>query len=524
MTAIENTSVWRGIAIALCTATIVASSHVVAKTEASELLAPSQNHSKVSRWVTDMFEGQHYRQVKVDDGLSSEILDNYLDALDGNKMYFTATDIASFERWRFTLDDAVRNGKLDPVFVIFRIFQERAEERISFAKQVLEVEHDYDIDEDYVFDRDDLPWPKGSAELDEIWRLRVKNDLLSLHLTDKDHDESIKLLSSRYERVLKRTRQLKSDEVFETFMNAYADTLDPHSNFFSPRNAEEYRIQMSLSYDGIGASLNLTDDYVTVQSLIPGGPASMSDVLQPKDRITGVGQGTEGDVTDVVGWRLDDVVKLIRGPGGTTVRLQILAAGAAPGTPEEVVALKRDKVKLEAQAAQKDLETIERDGRKVRVGVITVPSFYHNYEARLRGDPDYTSVTRDVRKLIEELREEGVDGMVMDLRGNGGGQLSEAVDLSGLFIDTGPVVQLRDSDGRVSVYKDRNPSIAYFGPLVVLVIVTALRPRKFLPPQFRTTAAESWSASKPSAKARCRISIQSAGARWAAIVKRTTAS
>jgi carboxyl-terminal processing protease len=287
-------------------------------------------------------------------------------------------------------------------------------------------------------------------------------------LTGKTWPETAEILKERYERSYKRVTQLTSDDVFETFMNAVAHNMDPHSSYLSPRQSEEYRIQMSLSYDGIGASLQLEDDYVKVMNIIPGGPAQIDGQLKPEDRITAVGEGN-GSPVDVIGWRLDDVVQRIRGPGGTRVRLQILPAGAAPGSPEKVIELTRDKIKLEEQAAKKSLLEIPFDGSTYRIGVITVPSFYQDFAARSRGDEDYTSTSRDVTRLINEFKTEGIDGLVMDLRANGGGHLSEATELSGLFIERGPVVQLRETRGNIQVLDDPSPSAIYSGPLAVLV-------------------------------------------------------
>jgi len=432
-------------------------------------LAQSDRHAKVSRLVTTLFERSHYRQIRVDDSVSSQILDRYIETMDGNRQYFLASDIDEFEAYRTTLDDAVKRGELQPVFDMYSRYLERTQQRIRYALTLLEVEPDFTVDEYYEFDRSKAPWATTSAELDDIWRKRVKNDALSLMLTGKSWDDSAQLLRTRYERVLKRTEQVNSDDVFESFMNAYSHTLDPHSSYFSPRNSEEYRIQMSLSYDGIGASLQVEDDYVSILNVIPGGPAAIDGTLKPKDRITAVGQGADGEMVDVVGWRLDEVVDLIRGPGGTVVRLQILPAGAAPGTSEHVLPLTRDKIKLEAQAAQKDRIEIKRDGKTLHVGVITVPSFYQDFNARSAGDKDYTSTTRDVERLIGELKQEGIDGLVIDLRNNGGGHLSEATALTGLFVDRGPIVQLRNTNGRIEVLDDPVPEKVYDGPLAVLV-------------------------------------------------------
>ena len=321
----------------------------------------------------------------------------------------------------------------------------------------------------FFFDREDEAWLRSEDELNEFWRQRVKNDALSLVLAGKTWDEARETLDKRYKQSIKRFDQLTSDEVFEMFMNAYAHTLDPHSSYFSPRNSEEYRIQMSLSYFGIGASLVNEDDYVKVQNVIAGGPAAIDETLQEGDRITAVGQGQGGDMVDVIGWRLDDVVDLIRGEAGTTVRLSILAAGALPGAEENVLALTRGKVSLEEQAARKKTVTVPREGRDWTIGVIEVPSFYRDYEAQQRGEKDFRSTTRDVRALIKELEAEGIDGLVVDLRGNGGGHLSEATALSGLFINNGPVVQLRDTHGNIDKLRDPVPLVAYSGPLTVLV-------------------------------------------------------
>jgi carboxyl-terminal processing protease len=432
------------------------------------VISEQPRHATISRVMTSLVERSHYSRVKVDDSVSSKMLDSYIDALDGNKLYFLADDIAGFERYRYTLDDAVRTGRVDAAFDIFKVYRARVEARIATALELLDKEPDFTVDEDFNFDREGQPWAVSKQELDEIWRKRVKNDALSLALAGKDWDEISPLLAKRYDRVLKRTHQLTSDEAFETFMNAYADSLDPHSNYFSPRNSEEYRIQMSLSYEGIGASLQLTDDYITVLDVIPGGPAAVTGILAPNDRITGVGQGVEKELTDVIGWRLDDVVQLIRGPGGSTVRLQVLPAGAAPGSPERVINLTRDKIKLEAQAAKDQRLEVDRDGRKLGIGVIDVPSFYQDYNARAAGAKDYVSTTADVRRLITELQGKGLDGLIIDLRGNGGGHLWEARALTGLFVD-GPVVQFRESKGAVQELDDLLPGVYYKGPLVVLV-------------------------------------------------------
>ena len=452
-------------------ASVIAVPALAMTSDEIEELRPDPRHESVGELVTEFIQKSHYLHISVDDDLSSRVMDRYIESLDGNRMYLLASDIEFFETYRYQLDDIVRSKPLDPIFEMFSLYQTRVRERLNFALAQLETEPDYGVDEAYRFDRSEEEWATTSDELDEIWRKRVKNDALRLALAEKSWEETQELLRKRYTRYLKRIDQVKSDDVFETFMNAFAHTLDPHSSYLSPRNSEEYRIQMSLSYFGIGASLQLDDDYVQIVTIIPGGPAAIDGKLKPNDRITGVAQGPEGEMVDVVGWRLDDVVDLIRGPANTTVRLQIIPAGALPGSSEKIIALTRDQVKLEEQAAKSDVVTIPRDGREWRIGVIEVPSFYRDYRALSNGDKNYTSTTKDVKRLIDELEEQGIDGLVIDLRGNGGGHLTEATALSGLFIDNGPVVQLRNSSGRISRLDDPDPvaRVAYNGPLAVLV-------------------------------------------------------
>lgn len=456
-------------AMALLAALLLAGLANAKPTPAPETLEPSERHGKISRLVTTLFERSHYRRAPVDDEASSRILDAYLDALDGGRQYFLATDIESFEAWRDKLDEAVKHGRLEPVFDIHLRYMGRVRERLEYAIALLDEEPDFSVDEEFEFDRSKQPWLASQAELDDLWRKRVKNDALGLVLTDKSWDETREILLGRYKQVLKRLDQVKSDDVFETFMNAYSHTMDPHTSYFSPRNSEEYRIQMSLNYDGIGATLQMQDEYVSVVNVIEGGPAALDGRLKPKDRIIGVAQSEDEEIVDVVGWRLDDVVDLIRGPGGSTVRLQILPGGAAPGSESTEIALIRDKVKLEAQAARKSHIEIKRGDQVHRIGVITVPSFYQDYNARASGDREYVSTTADVRRLTMELVEEGVDGLVLDLRNNGGGHLSEATAMTGLFVPRGPVVQLRDTSGRVEVLEEQASEAIYSGPMAVLV-------------------------------------------------------
>jgi carboxyl-terminal processing protease len=432
-------------------------------------LAPTARERMIARQVGSLLEEAHYSRLKIDDALSSRVMDKFISGLDNQRSYFLAADIADFEVHRLRFDDMIRTGDIEPAYAIFARYQERNRQRIRHALELLEREPDFALDESFEFKRDEAPWARDTAELDELWRKRVKNDGIALLLAGKTWDEAREVLRARYDRVLKRADQVKPEEVFELFLNAYARSFDPHSSYFSPRNSEEYKIQMSLNYEGIGASLQLIDEYVTIMNLIEGGPAAAAGSLKVNDRITAVGQGREGALTDVVGWRIDDVVQLIRGKGGTPVRLQILPAGAAPGSPERVVEFTRGKVTLEAQAAKKEIKTFTRGDRDYKVGVINVPGFYSDYDGQRAGDKDFRSTTRDVRKLIDELKKEGIDGIVMDLRGNGGGFLPEAQSLTGLFVDRGPVVQVQFSNGEKEVLDDSVAGVAYDGPLVVLI-------------------------------------------------------
>jgi carboxyl-terminal processing protease len=433
-------------------------------------IAPTARQQLLAPRIASILEQAHYSGRRIDKEFSVQVFDHYLKALDGQHSYFQASDINAMQQWRNSFDDMIHTGQLDPAYLIFARLQERNRERMHYAISLLATEPDWKLNESYVFDRDEAPWPRDTAEMNELWRQRVKNDALSLMLTGKTWPEAAEILRKRYERLLARVGQVSADDVFESLMNAYAAVYDPHSNYFSPRSSEEYRIQMSLSYEGIGASLQLVDDYVTISALLPGGPAAAANTLKPNDRVMAVGQGSEGALTDVVGWRLDDVVQLIRGRGDTVVRLQILPAGAAPGTEQKIVALTRGKVTLENQAAKKELRTVRIGDRNLRVGVITVPGFYEDNDARSAGDPNYRTTARDVRRLIAELQAQGpIDSLVLDLRGDGGGYLPEATALSGLFIDHGPVVQLKTTDGSIEVLQDPEPGIAYGGPLTVLV-------------------------------------------------------
>lgn len=431
-------------------------------------LAPLPQQSQLDQVISGLLTHMHYRQSKIDDALSSTILDEYLSLLDFNKSYFLASDIRNFERYRRLLDDSLRSGNLWPVYDIYNVFQRRMAERTARIRQQLQQPVDFTIDEYLELDRKDAPWARDVAELDEYWRKRLKHELLNLVLAGKDPDAARKLLDKRYENRLRRSSQLTSDEVFQTYMNAVARSFDPHTAYMSPRSSHDFDIQMRLSLEGIGAVLRLVDENVEVMELVPGGPADLSKQLKPKDKIIGVAQGDDGPMVDVIGWRLEDVVDLIRGPRGSVVRLEVVPADA-DASAAKIVRIVRNQVQLEEQAAKSSIKTVPGRDRSYRIGVITIPGFYVDFAAAQRGDSNYRSTTRDVQRLLEQLKRDKVDGIVIDLRRNGGGSLKEVVQLTGLFIKEGPVVQVRNAKGETVQEVDRDPTVVYDGPLAVLV-------------------------------------------------------
>ncbi|WP_376694529.1 carboxy terminal-processing peptidase [Wenzhouxiangella sp. EGI_FJ10409] len=440
-----------------------------AAAESAVSLSPEAKHRFASRLASRFMTSYHYRNPELDEAFSERVFDQYLSALDPNRMYFTAADIEALSEYRPHMADAVRTADLDPAYDIFNRYVERSNERIEHALDLVEGGFDFEVDEDYHFDRSDSPWAESAEALDELWRKRVKNDWLRLKLADQDDDEITETLSERYETLRDRIQEFNSEEVFSFFMNAFTRSIEPHSSYMSPRTSENFEISMRLSLDGIGAMLQRETEYTTVMEVVPGGPADLDGRLESGDRIVGVGQGDDGEIVDVVGWRLDDVVDKIRGERDTVVRLEVLPADTGISGPSKVIRIVRNEVKLEEQAASSEIIELPAGDDSRRIGVIRVPVFYVDFEGRSRNEPNYRSSTRDVRKLINELKSEGVDGIVMDLRGNGGGALVEATTMTGLFIDTGPIVQVRDSRGKVELKSDNEPGMAWEGPLGVLV-------------------------------------------------------
>ncbi len=432
-------------------------------------LTAEAHHDRTLKLINYFVERYHYRKTKLDDLLSSQILDRYLDALDVNRSYFLANDIEFFESYRYELDDYLNAQDSEPLFGIFNVYRSRVLNRIDYALDLLETPFDFSVDEVYPFDRTKAPWAVDSTDLDDLWRRRVKNDYLVLKLEGKTHSEIAKTLKDRYQQQKRRISQLSSQDVFQIIVNAYMSAIEPHTGYFSPRATENFKIRMSLSLEGIGAVLQAQNEFTVVQRVVPGGPAEFEGSLRAGDRIVGVGQGDTESVVDVIGWRLDDVVDLIRGPKGSIVRLQIRPDPKTGNSESRILALTRDEIKLEEQAAQSTLLAVRDTEQVRRIGVIDIPTFYVDFDARSRGDADYRSTTRDVGRLITELDNEGIDGLIIDLRGNGGGALAEATALTGLFIDSGPVVQVRDARGRTQVNRDPSDGLAYAGPLAVIV-------------------------------------------------------
>lgn len=432
-------------------------------------LEPEPHHRFASRLASRFVTSYHYRSQELDSDMSERIFEQYLSLLDPNRSYFTADDIADLERYRDHLAEAVKTADLEPAYDIFNLYTRRVGERTERALELVESDFDFTVEESYRFDRREADWAPDRETLDEIWRKRVKNDWLRLKLADQDEDEIRETLTERYANIRRRTEEFNSEDVFSMFMNAFIGSVEPHSAYMSPRRSENFEISMRLSLEGIGAMLQRESEYTTVMEIVPGGPADLDGRLEPGDRIVGVAQGEEGEMVDVVGWRLDDVVDLIRGDRDTVVRLEILPSETGLGGPSREIDLTRNEVKLEEQAASSEVIEVPDGDDTRRIGVIRVPVFYVDFEGRSQNKPNYRSSTRDVRKLIGELESEGVDGLIVDLRGNGGGALVEATTMTGLFIDTGPVVQVRDSRGNVKLEEDKEPGMAWDGPLAVLV-------------------------------------------------------
>ena len=445
---------------------------VLKEKQGFNLLLPTKEQSITSKDIISNLKNYHYIDTAFDDKLSSKFLDHYLSDLDNQRIFFNKDDINEFEKLRYRLDNYLKQGDLLPGFFIFNRYQERYAQRLTFLLDQLKDgidNFDFTIDETIEVDREDAPWAADTKALHKLWRQRLKNDILNLKLSKKTDKEISELLSKRYKYQLSRGYQTKGEDAYRIYMNALTMSIDPHTQYFSPRLTENFNIQMRLSLEGIGAMLQTDEEYTKIVRLVHAGPAEKSKKLSPGDRITGVGQGAKGNIVDVVGWRIDDVVDLIRGPKNTVVQLQIIPADAVDDHNTKIVSITRGTVKLEDQAASKKVTSFKNNGQTFKIGVIEIPTFYIDFQALQNGDPEYKSTTRDVRRLLLELEKEKVDGIVVDLRNNGGGSLQEANELTGLFIKSGPTVQIRSLNGQTSKMNDPDPKIVYDGPLAILI-------------------------------------------------------
>ncbi len=435
-------------------------------------LQPDRDEVIASLNVVELLKRHHYSKPPLNDARSVIIYDSYIKLLDPSRSYFLASDIAEFDKWKTQFDDFLKNGNLDPGFTIYKRYLDRVKARLDYALDLLDEgvdKLDFSTNDTLEVERKDAPWLTSNAELDDLWRKRVMDEVLRMKLAGKDSKQIQETLTKRYKNQLARLDQTRAEDIFQAYINTFAQSYDPHTNYLSPDNAENFDINMSLSLEGIGAVLQSDNDQVKIVRLVPAGPADKTKQVAPSDKIIGVAQGDK-EMVDVVGWRLDEVVKLIRGPKGSVVRLEVIPHTNAPNDQtSKIVSITREAVKLEEQAAKKSVLHLNQDGRDYKLGVIEIPAFYLDFKAFRAGDPDYKSTTRDVKKLLSELQKEKVDGVVIDLRNNGGGSLQEATELTSLFIEKGPTVLVRNSDGKVDVLEDENPGAFYKGPLALLV-------------------------------------------------------
>ena len=448
----------------ILTATLAVSSSGV---ESLASIKPETQQTKLYREIFNRLASKHYLTQSIDNQLSEDYLDAYIERLDPLKRFFLASDIAEFHKWQHRLDDLARRGDVEAGFYIFNRLRERATERLKSNIALLqdkEYKFDFTIEESIVLEPDNRHWFLSNSEAKVFWIKTLKDSMIRLILSGKEQQQARELLVKRYKTQLNQYVQRNSKDVFQIYVNALASLYDPHTAYFTPRSSENFQINMSLSLEGIGAELTTEDEHTEVVRIIPGGPADLQGILKPKDRIIGVGQG-EKAIEDVVGWRIDDVVALIRGKKGSVVRLEVSSAANNP----KIISIVRDKVKLEEKSAQSKILDIQSDGISHKLGIVDIPTFYMDFQAYRDRDPNYKSTSRDVYRILQELQKQNVDGIILDLRNNGGGSLFEATALTDLFIDYGPVVQIRDSNKRIYRNQRATSEAVYSGPLVVLI-------------------------------------------------------
>ncbi|WP_183576611.1 carboxy terminal-processing peptidase [Mucilaginibacter sp. X5P1] len=439
------------------------------KVVGSNDLQPDLRQNIVAKEVAGLISRYNYKKVDLNDSLSEVVYNRYLKKLDEDHNYLLASDIQDFDKYKDVLDDDMKSGNLNDVFYMFNVFQKRYLDRIKFSIAHIDDKFDFSTNDTFTFDRENLPWIASQTEMDDLWTKHVKYDLLNLKLATPDMAKNRETLRKRYQSLLSQSNKLSNQEVFQYYMDAFTEAIDPHTNYFNPFNAAQFNMEMSRSLEGIGATLQSVNEYVTIQTLVHGGPADKSHQINAKDRIVGVAQGKDGEFQNIVGWNINNAIGLIRGPKGTTVKLQILPGEAAVGSKPKVVEIVREKIVLEDALAKKEMRTYNLNGKQIKIGIIDIPAFYVDNAAAQSGAANYHSTTRDVKLILDSLKRENVDGIVIDLREDGGGSLSEAISLTGLFIKQGPVVQVRDTKNEVEVDADEDPSIAYSGPLAILV-------------------------------------------------------
>ena len=432
-------------------------------------IKPDEQQSLVCKEIVALIENYNYKKLAVNDSISSLVLDKYIKALDPYRSYFLASDIKDFEQFRTTLDDAFRIGDLSAPFYIFNVYSKRYNETLDYAMAHIKDKYDFNQNDTYVFDREKMPWVTSTTALNDIWKKRVKYELINLNIAGSTPAKNTETLTKRYQNLKTQSAKLNNQDVFQTIMDAFTETIDPHTNYFNPVNAEKFNEDMARSFFGIGATLRMENDILKIESIVAGGPAFKSKLVNAGDRIIGIAQGS-GDFEDITGWRIDNAVAKIKGAKGTKVRLKIIPVGKDMSSKPVIIELVRDKVVMEESSAKKEVKTIQSNGKPFKIGIITVPGFYADFKAARAGDPNYKSTTRDVKLLIDTLKNtDKVDAIVMDLRSNGGGSLVEAINLTGLFIDKGPVVQVKDLKGDIDVQEDENAGAAWTGPFGVMV-------------------------------------------------------
>lgn len=433
-------------------------------------IKPDEQQSLATRQIVGLIENYNYKKQAVNDSISSIVLDRYIKALDPSRYYFLASDIKEFEQFRTTLDDDFKAGDLSAPFYIFNVYLKRYNDRVDYSVTQIKLKYDFTQNDTYVYDREKMPWVASTSELDELWKKRIKYELVNLKIAGTDEAKNIETLTKRYQNLKSQAAKFNNQDVFQTLMDAFTEAIDPHTNYFNPQRAEVFNQEMARSLEGIGATLQLDNEVTKIVTIVPGSPAYKSKQLNAGDRIIAVAQGISGEFEDVIGWRIDNTVSKIKGPKGTTVRLKVIPVGQELSSKPIIVTLIREKVILADQSAQKTVKTVTEGGKTYKIGIIELPAFYADFKAASAGDPNYKSTTRDVRLLIDTLKRlDKVDAIVVDLRANGGGSLTEAIDLTGLFIDRGPVVQVKDYANNIRVNEDKDLGAIWTGPLGVMV-------------------------------------------------------